>query len=249
MNKITIKNNNAPNIVKIQFQCDDEIHNKLNDFELTKDFLNKSNTTIFIGKPGSGKTSLLINFVKKLYKKCFHHIYVFMPNHSRNSLKDNIFEKLDQSQIYDELNETTINDLYKKLKQNSDDGYRSLVIYDDVQRSLKDHTVLQSLKNIIANQRHLKVVNLILLQNYFALDKSLREIITNIIMFKMNKSQTEKIFNENIESAKDKFNDIRDIVFDKPYSWMFINPSSQRIFNSDWDEIIYNNDDNEKINI
>jgi len=242
---IKIKENNAPHIQKIKFECDEEINKKLNEFPLAKDFLNKSNTTIFIGKPGSGKTSLLINIIKKLYKKCFEYIYVFMPNHSRKSLKNNIFDKyLDPSQIYEELNEATISDLYEKLKQNSNDGYRSLVIYDDVQKALKDHSVLKSLKNIIANQRHLKVVNLILLQNYFALDKSLREIITNIIMFKMNKSQTEKIFNENIESAKDKFNNIRDIVFNKAYSWMFINPSSQRIFNSDWNEIIFNDDDN-----
>ena len=247
MNKIIIKENKAPNMVKIHFECDDEIHKKLNEFELCKEFLNKSNTTIFIGKPGSGKTSLMLNIIKKLYKKCFHYIYVFMPNHSRKSLKDNIFEKLDKEQVYDELNEATIEDLYMKLKKNSDDGYRSLVIYDDVQKALKDTTVLKSLKNIIANQRHLKVVNFILLQNYFSLDKSLREIITNIIMFKMNKSQTEKIFNENIESNKDKFDVIRDMVFDKPYTWMFINPSSQRMFNSDWNEIIYDNEEeNEK---
>ena len=62
----------------------------------------------------------------------------------------------------------------------------------------------------------------------------------------MNKSQTEKIFNENIESGKDFFDKIRDMVFDKPYTWMFINPSSQRIF-KEWDEIIYDNEDeNEK---
>ena len=86
------------------------------------------------------------------------------------------------------------------------------------------------------------VYNFILLQNYFSLDKSLRELTNNLIMFKLNKSQTEKIFNESIESAKEKFNDIRDIVFDKPFSFMFINVPSQRIF-KEWDEIIYNDDD------
>ena len=102
--------------------------------------------------------------------------------------------------------------------------------------------MLRSLKNIIANQRHLKVCNFILLQNFFSLDKSLRELANNIVMFKLNKSQTEKIFNESIESAKEKFNDIRNIVFDKPFSFMFINVPSQRIF-KEWDEIIYNDDD------
>jgi hypothetical protein len=136
-----------------------------------------------------------------------------MPHSSRKSLKNNIFDKhLPEDQIYEELNEETITDIYNKLRQNSENGYKSLVIYDDVQKSLKNHSVLLSLKNIIANQRHLKVVNLILVQNYFALDKSLRELINNIIMFKLNKTQTEKIFIENVEQAKDKFEEIRNFV-------------------------------------
>jgi hypothetical protein len=240
---LRIKENDKPHISKIKFECDTEIHEKLNKYELTKDFLNRSNTTVFIGRQGSGKTSLMINIVKQLYKKCFHWVYVFMPHTSRKSLHNNIFDKnVDKSQIYEELNSETIGDLYQKLKANSENGHTSLVIFDDVQRSLKDNAVLISLKNIIANQRHLKVVNFILLQNYFALDKSLRELINNIFLFKLNKSQTEKVFNECVESGKDKFNEIRNLVYDEPYKWMFINCPSQRIFKG-FDEILYNDDD------
>jgi hypothetical protein len=181
----------------------------------------------------------MVNFVKKLYKKVFHFIYIFMPKSSRSSLDNNIFDKhLPEDQIFDELNQENISILYEKLKENSENGYKSLIIYDDVQKALKNHSVLLSLKNIIANQRHLKVVNFILLQNYFALDKSLRELCNNIILFKLNKTQTEKIFIENVESAKDKFEYIRDCVFDKPYEWMFINVPTQRIFKG-FDEILY----------
>ena len=240
---IRIKENNKPDIQKIKFECDVELHKKLNDFPLTKEFMNKSNTTVFIGRQGSGKTSLMINIVKRLYKKCFHYIYVFMPQTSRISLSNNIFDKyLPEEQIYEELNQETISDLYARLKENSSRGYKSLVIYDDVQKALKINSVLLSLKNIIANQRHLGVVNLILLQNYMALDKSLREIISNIVLFKLNKTQTERIFLECVESARDKFEEIRNMVFDKPYTWMFINLSSQRIF-KEWDEVIYEPDD------
>lgn len=231
--------NNKPHLSKIKFECDNELHKKLNDYELTKEFMNKSNTTVFVGRQGSGKTSLAINFIKQLYKKVFHFIYVFMPYTSRKSLQNNIFDKhLPPDQIYDELNEESISDLYEKLKTNSENGHKSLVVYDDVQKSLKNHSVLLSLKNIIANQRHLGVVNIILLQNYFALEKSCRELINNVVLFKLNKTQTEKIFLECVESAKEKFDHIRDFVFDEPYQWMFINLPSQRIFKG-WDEIIY----------
>jgi hypothetical protein len=240
---VKLKENNKPHLTKIKFECDNEIHKKLNEFELTKDFMNKSNTTVFIGRQGSGKTSLMVNFVKSLYKKCFHEIIVFMPNTSRKSLSNNIFDKnLDENQIYEELNQQNISLVYEKLKDNSQNGYRTLIIYDDVQKALKDHSVLLSLKNIIANQRHLKDVNFILIQNYFSMEKSLRELINNVILFKLNKSQTEKIFNEVVETAKDKFTEIRNLVFNEPYQWMFINCSSQRIFKG-FDEIIYDDDE------
>jgi hypothetical protein len=80
-----------------------------------------------------------------------------------------------------------------------------------------------------------------LVQNYFALDKSLRELINNIIMFKLNKTQTEKIFIENVEQAKDKFEEIRNFVYNEPYKWMFINVPTNRIF-KEFDEIIYEDD-------
>ena len=172
-----------------------------------------------------------------------------MPKTSRNSLDKNIFDKnLPEEQIYDELNEQNIYDLYEKIKINSSNNHKSLVIYDDVQKSLKNHRVLTSLKSIIANQRHLKVVNLILLQNFFALDKSLRELINNIILFKLNKSQNEKIFNEIIETHKDKFDLIRKLVFNKSYTWLFINMKSQRMF-KEWDEIIFDDEDESDVEI
>jgi len=107
---------------------------------------------------------------------------------------------------------------------------------------MKDVRVLKSLKNIISNQRHLKVVNIILLQSFFALNKSLRELITNIIVFKLGKSQTEKIFNEIIETHKDRYDQIRRLVFDTPFNWLFVNVRSQRMYKH-FDEIICEEDE------
>ena len=70
-----------------------------------------------------------------------------MQKTSRNSLHNNVFDKyLPKNQIYEELNESTIHEIYEKLKINSMRGHKSLVIYDDVQRSLKDYNTLKLLK-------------------------------------------------------------------------------------------------------
>ena len=53
-----------------------------------------------------------------------------MPSTSRASLNNNIFEKnLPENQIYDKLTLENINELYEKLKENSSNGHKSLVIY------------------------------------------------------------------------------------------------------------------------
>jgi GTPase SAR1 family protein len=237
----------APDFKKVNFSCDCELSPKLNTYPMTRDHLNKFNTTLFIGTQGSGKTSLLVNFVKKIYKKVFHKIFVFMPESSRSSLKPNVFEVLPDDQLFEELNAENIQNVYEQAKAMSADGQRVLIIYDDVQKALKNKFVLNSLKNIIANQRHLHITNLILCQNFFALDKSLRELVNNVVLFKLGKSQTEKIFNELIELHKDKFDEIRDLVFDEKYNWLFMNLATQRIYKK-FDEIVFDEPDEDEAN-
>jgi acyl carrier protein len=56
--------------------------------------MNKSNFTIFLGKAGQGKTSLLISFLNtsSLFKYVYDNVIVFMPTNSRSSIKDNFFD-------------------------------------------------------------------------------------------------------------------------------------------------------------
>lgn len=43
-----------------------------------------------------------------------------------------IFTKyLPKSQIFEELNEQTINEVYEKIKINAANGHKSIIIYDD----------------------------------------------------------------------------------------------------------------------
>jgi lipid A disaccharide synthetase len=162
-----------------------------------------------------------------------------MPRSSRMSLKNNLFDKyLPPEQLYDSLTEESINDIYHNLLENSANGHKSLVILDDVQSALKNSEIVKILLNMFANRRHLKLVIFVMLQNYKAMQKGLRENVDNCIIFKMSKSQNEKIFEEVIETQKDKFDEIRSLVYKDPHDWLFVNIPSQRMFNSNWDEII-----------
>ncbi len=168
MTRIELIKNNKPKLDKIKFSCDEKICEKLDQYEMVRDNLNFYNTTAIIGRQGSGKTSLTINLIKKLYKKKFNKIYLFMPYTSRKSINNNIFDVLPDDQLFEELNYENICYVYEELKENSENGLKSLIIFDDQQKALRDDAVIREFKNIVANQRHLKVVNIILLQNYFA---------------------------------------------------------------------------------
>jgi hypothetical protein len=245
MTIIKLVENEKPKIDKINFSCDEKICPKLDDYPMVRDNLNFYNTTVLLGRQNSGKTSLTINFVLKLYKKKFHKIYVFMPASSRASLKKNIFDALPPEQVFDELTPANIQQLYEEIKTNSEEGKKSLVIMDDVQKALRDPFIIGQFKNMVANQRHLKVVNLILLQNYFALHPQIREIINNLIFFKMDKKQSTKIFDEVAELPKDVFLTLNDFIFDEPHNWCLINQKNKKIYKM-WDEIIIDDEDDDE---
>jgi uridine kinase len=242
--KIKLIECEKPNIDPIKFTCDEKLCPSLDKYPMVRDNLNTFRTTAIIGRQGSGKTSLTINIVKKLYKKKFHKIYLFMPRTSIASLKNNIFEALPEDQVFDELNYENIHNLNETIKENRENGMKSLIIMDDVQRALKDHGVVKVFKEMVANQRHLNVSIIVLLQNYFALDNKVRELIHNVIFFKMDKRQTMKLFNECAEMPQSAFNDLNDFIFDEPYNWCLINQRNKKIYKN-FDEVEILDDDDE----
>ena len=78
---LSIKKNNKPDLTICKMNCDNGLHKKLDEYDLTR-FMNGHHTNLFIGKPRSGKTSLLYslfkskNCLKRYFKKyiSFNHL-------------------------------------------------------------------------------------------------------------------------------------------------------------------------------
>ena len=89
---MNIQINKQPKLNLPSFSVDNQLHKKLNEYEISS-LMNKSNFTLFLGKAGSGKTSLLVSFLntRSLFYKVYHSIIIFMPPNSRSSLKDIFF--------------------------------------------------------------------------------------------------------------------------------------------------------------
>ena len=83
---IKIKFNESPNIIPCKMLCDECLHDKLNAYDLTT-FMNSHETNLFIGKPKSGKTSLLYSFLKVLnYLERYFIIYFYFNHHTQDNL-------------------------------------------------------------------------------------------------------------------------------------------------------------------
>lgn len=243
---ITIKKNKALELDVPEFICDNSpIGEHLNKYDMLQ-HLNAYSNTFIIGKPGSGKTSLVTGFLKgkgkkKVFRKCFNHVLLVMPKSSRESMKDNIFKDHSDDKMFEELNLETINNIYNRLLSSTGNNENTLLILDDVGASLKNNELQRIMKQIIFNRRHLKVHIIMLLQSFISCPKEIRKLATNVFMFKPSKVEFEKLFEELFETAKDNAIHIMNVVYDKPHQYLMLNVESQKMYKG-FDEIILKQD-------
>jgi AAA15 family ATPase/GTPase len=218
--------------------CDKPLHKKLDAYDLTK-FLNCHSTNLIVGKPGSGKTSMLYSFMKskKLLAKVYDKIYLFQPEQSRQSMKDKLFDQLPDDQKFDEL---TVENL-DYIKDNLDEDENVAILFDDMGAYLKNKDTKKTLKEFIMNRRHYHISIYFLVQTWYSIEKDIRKLFSNLFIFKCSRHEMLNITSEMIEQHNDKINEIVKIVYDKPHNFLFINVDSQRMFRC-FDELIFHDD-------
>ena len=237
---ITIKPLKKPELGNIKMNCDKVIHKKLTEFPMTNDAWATNNFTVIVGKMGQGKTSLLTNLVKNVFNKCFENIYLIMPENSRSSIENDIFSKhLPAEQLHDTLSEEGLTEIYERLQESSKEKENSMLIIDDFQAQLKEPAIVKTLQKIITKMRHLRCSIFLLQQNFQALQKPLRELVSNLIIFNLGKSQLSKIFEEIVQMDKDKYDKLIQMSFVEPHDWILINfHRSKKIYRM-FDEIVF----------
>ena len=239
---IHIKHNPVPKLNKPTFSVDGKLHDKLDDFEITK-LMNKHNVSLFLGRGGSGKSTLLISFLKSkpLFKRIYHKIILFCPPNSRGSINGDFWaSNLEDEDIYDELNFDNLQEAYDIAQANRDEGLRTLIILDDVQKQMKGENE-KLLLHMINNRRHASLSIWLACQNYISIPKQVRQNLTDMFVFKVSKVEMSNIFNEHLELSKDIFEKLQQMLYKVPHEFLYINTLSGRMFQQ-WNEIIIEND-------
>lgn len=239
MSHITIKQNEEPKLKKPSFVVDGKLHKKLDEYEITR-LMNKHNFTLFLGKAGSGKSTLLISLLQSpsLFKRVYHNIILFCPPNSRASIKNDFWSVLPESQIYDELNFENLLEAYNIAEDNASQGYRTLIVLDDMQKYLKGECE-KFLLNMVNNRRHASLSIWLACQTYKSIPLQVRMGLTSLFIFKIQKQEMANIFEEQVEISDEAFKEILAISYKKPHDFIFIDSNSQRIF-LNWNEVMIN---------
>ena len=225
-------------IEQIKFNVD----NKFND-KIKPPFPNSSFFLTIIGKPGSGKTNLLVNMLtnKNIYKRVFDKVLLVMPKNSIKSLKNNIFADLPEEQQFNELTPDvfeTIKHIRAEFDEIDEDAKKKprsknmLLILDDVTAQLKDKDNQKLLIELSTNRRHLKLSIILISQYLRAIPRAVRSQTTNLVyFFKLaNELDNNIVRDEYINLSKDRFNSLMRFVFENQHDLLCIDKNNESYF-------------------
>jgi energy-coupling factor transporter ATP-binding protein EcfA2 len=219
------------------------LHKKLNDYEITQ-LMNRHNFSLFLGKAGSGKSTLLISLLQSrpMFRGVYHNIILFCPANSRASIANDFWsQNLPDEQIYDDLNLDNLAEAYAIAEANASEGFRTLIVLDDVQSKLKGECE-KMLLHMVNNRRHAGLSIWMACQTYMSIPRQVRQGLTDLFVFKVGKTEAGHIFNEQVELPSDLFQEVLAVVHKNPHDFFYINTNSRRIF-SNWDELLFDKDD------
>jgi DNA helicase HerA-like ATPase len=189
------------------------------------------------GSAGSGKSSFLISLLSqkkpKIYRKVFENVFIIAPVHSLASVKSNIFRNHPEDKIFNELSPQNLLTIKEKVLQEAAEGFKSLLVIDDMTVYLKDKENEKLLKDLVMNRRHYHLSLVIMVQTYSAVPLPLRKTISHGVIFKpKNKREFESIFDEILFQPKTIIDDIQKFVFKKPHDFLFFNVGTNDLYHN-----------------
>jgi len=238
--RIILKKIEDVNLSVPKFVCDEPISKK--ELPMPFELMNRSNCTLFLGPPSSGKTSLMVSIISqnnpRLFKKQYDKIILVCPPNSIGSLKKNIFQNL-KGGVYSDLTSESIDQIYDKVQANADEKENTLLILDDMSASLKKNKYIQDrLSKMLYNRRHLRLSVYICLQSFKTLPLNIRKCTDNAFVFKVAKKEIECLYDELFDIDKDVVRQIVGMVYTEKHNWLFLNVPSQQMFTNEFKELI-----------
>tara|TARA_R100000773_G_C4217886_1_gene116353 strand:+ start:86 stop:838 length:753 start_codon:yes stop_codon:yes gene_type:complete len=198
------------------------------------------------GKPGSGKTSLILNLLCKRgknYNRKFDKVFIFSP--SLITMKNDPFSEIPEEQKFQELNEEILENVLDDI---ADTGDKVLLIMDDVVNDITKNKFLQRFMNkILMNRRHLagfggSVSVIMTTQVYNKIPAPIRKSASHIIIYHTkNKKELDNLFDELILIPKTEFYEILKYIFQRKHDFMYLdtNKDFDKMFHRNFNQLVF----------
>jgi len=212
------------NISKFEFTCDDVDDTIPAPLPKQGGF-----AMLIIGKPGMGKTTLILSLIckkGKAFNRKFDRVYLWSP--SLITMTDDPFELIPEDQKFEEATYDNVQGVLDEIKDSSE---KVLLIFDDVIADIRGKgkgAIENLLQKIFFNRRHLagaggSVSIIATSQAYNKIDTKLRKTASHIIFYKnLHKKETESLFDEVILLPKKEYVDTLRFVFNKKHDFLFV---------------------------
>ena len=215
------------NISGAKYTCDDV------DTTIPKPLPQKGGFAMLIcGKPGTGKTSLILSLVckqGKAFNRKFDRVFVFSP--SLITMDDDPFELIPDEQKFEEANLESIQEVMETIKDSSE---KVLLILDDTIADIRGKgkgEIENLLEKIFFNRRHLCGAGgscsiIATSQTYNKISPKLRKTASHFVFYdNKQKKEIDSIFDEVILIPKKEYVDVLRYVYDKKHNFMYIDNS------------------------
>jgi len=235
-----LEKSNYKELSKVHFNSDDIFNDRIKE-----PFQNSNFFYIIVGKPGSGKTSLLINMLnnRNIYKNVFDKINLVMPKSTQQNIRNNIFDDLPEDQIFYDIDESILDKIksikadfeeekeMRKKKKLKERKFNQLLILDDVTAYLKDKENLRMLTDISTNRRQYNLSVILLVQFLRAVPRPIRFFTTTLYFFKPSNNLDMSILKEEyITIDADQFVKLANFVFNNQHDFLIINKNNETYY-------------------
>ena len=202
---------------------------------------------LVVGKPGMGKTSLILSLLcksGKAFNRKFDKVYLWSP--SLVTMTDDPFEMIPDDQKFEGA---TLENIHGVLDEIKDSAEKVLFIYDDVVSDIRGKgkgEIENLLQKIFFNRRHLagaggSVSIIATSQTYNKIDPKLRKTASQLVLYRNpQKKELESIFEEIILIPKKEFFDVLKYVYDKPHNFLYIDTTKadNRMLHKNFNQLI-----------